>query len=301
MLGRAEPEGPAQEMEQQRVLRAATELRGRLAAAKERCDAMDLNLQALLLRRQRREQAAAADGHLGGAGQRNGRRQNGGSQTGQQDAVEIAIHDLFGDSDSNEEAANGSRRPAQRQQNTAAGPAGAGQQQQGQRQAARAQRQRPAHPADDDFESPYSRIVDPTVAQRRPAVQLGSPQQQQRTAAAAAAQRQRSSSLPEEVRKKLAAQVRWDGRLTVLHACGPLCPMPCNTICCGNTCALASFTSQPNGLLVPLPQAPVLPTGPHTLFWDSKSGGWGAAWLQARCTRGATGNLAVLGRQVASC
>ncbi|PRW58637.1 UV-stimulated scaffold A-like protein [Chlorella sorokiniana] len=222
VLGRADPEGPSQEAEQQRVLRAATELRGRLAAAKERCDAMDLDLQALLLRRQRRE-AAEADGQRGGSQQHSGRQQDGSRQSGQEDDVEVVIHELFGDSDSEEEPTNGSRRPAQRPQNTAAGPAG-GRQQQGRAQAARGQRQRPARPADDDFESPYICMVDPTMAQRRPAVQLSSPQQQQQqqsTGQAAAARR--SSSLPEEVRKKLAAQ------------------------------------------------APVLPTGPHTLFWDSKS------------------------------
>ena len=220
MLGRAEPEGPAQEVEQQRVLRAATELRGRLAAAKERCDAMDLDLQALLLRRQRREAAAAADRQRSGSRQRDSRTQNAGSQDGEQaDAVEVAIHELFGDSDSEDEPTNGNRRADQRPQNTAAGPAG-GRQQHSRAQAAQRQRQRQrqARPADDEFESPYLCIVDPTVAQRRPGPQLSSPQQQQqqhhhhhhqRTAAAAGVQRQRSSSLPEEVRRKLAAQVRW--------------------------------------------------------------------------------------------
>ena len=213
MLGRAEPEGPAQEVEQQRVLRAATELRGRLAAAKERCDAMALDLQALLLRRQRREAASAADGQRSGSRQRNSRPQNGGRQDGEQaDAVEVAIHELFGDSDSDVEPTNGNRRTDQRPQNTATGPAG-GRQQHGRAQAAQRQRPRQGRPADDNFESPYLRIVDPTVVQRRPGPQLSDPQQQQqqqqRTAAAAGVQRQRSSSLPEEVRRKLAAQVRW--------------------------------------------------------------------------------------------
>lgn len=213
MLGRAEPEGPAQEAEQQRVLRAATELRGRLAAAKERCDAMDLDLQALLLRRQRREAAAAEVQAAGGGERRDGRQRSGSRQGGQQaDAVEAAIHELFGDSDSDDEAANGSRCTTQ---NTAAGPARI-RQQSGRALAGRVQRQRPARPADDDFESPYVRIIDPTVAQRRPAVQRSSPQkQQQPPQKAAGMQPQRSSSLPEEVRKKLAAQV---GRAAVCVA-----------------------------------------------------------------------------------
>lgn len=36
VLGRVEPEGPRDEQQRQQLLRAATELRGQLAAAKER-------------------------------------------------------------------------------------------------------------------------------------------------------------------------------------------------------------------------------------------------------------------------
>jgi hypothetical protein len=46
VLGRAEAAGPSQEAQRQRALRAATALRSRLAAAKERCDAEALDLQA---------------------------------------------------------------------------------------------------------------------------------------------------------------------------------------------------------------------------------------------------------------
>ena len=204
MLGRAEAEGPAQEVAQQRALRAATELRGCLAAAKARCDAMDLDLTALRLRRARRAQAATA--------QPEHRQQDG--------AVAAALQDLFGDSSDSD--SDDSARP----QDKAAGPGGR-QQQPGQRQGRPGQRQRQRHqrPEDDQFVSPYRHIVDPTAPRPRPTQQ----QQQQQQGGSSAARRPpaRTSSLPEEVRRRLAEQ------------------------------------------------APMLPTGPHTLFWDSKSGAMG--------------------------
>lgn len=206
MLGRAEAEGRAQEAGQQRALRAATQLRGQLAAARERCDALSLDLRALLLRRRRREAAAAAEAAAG--------EQQEGQQGG---AVAAALQDLFGDSSSEDEggateaAASGRRRRAQ---NTAAGPGDAAQRQARGAQLGRRQRrqQQQQGSADEDFVSPYLSIVDPAAPRPRPA----QPAQQQAAAgadgspaeAAAAAQRappQRSSSLPEEVRRRLAA------------------------------------------------------------------------------------------------
>lgn len=230
VLGRAEAEGPAQQQAQQRALHAATELRGRLAAARGRCDAMSLDLQALLLSRQRREQAAAE------AAVAAEERLPGGSQ--QTAAVAAAMQDLFGDSSSSGAEEDATKAAAVghwgRPQNTAAVPTGGSrrqQQQQGPRRPQHAQQE-----ADDNFVSPYLSIVDPAAPRSRPA-------QQQKPQAAEQQARcpprvQRTSSLPEEVRRKLAEQ------------------------------------------------APVLPTGLHTQFWDSKSGWQGIqgalAWLDGQ-------------------
>lgn len=199
VLARAESEGPAQEAERQRTLRAGTELRGRLAAAKARCDAMALDLDALLLRRQRLEAAQAA-----GAG--GGERPRRGGENGQQAAaVAAAMQDLFGDS-SEEDEEEGSRQDGG-PQNTATGPAARGQQQQ-------RRGQRPGRPPrrreEDDFVSPYMRIVDPAAPRPRLPHHQQQQQQQSESKTKPPPRQQPASSLPEDVRKRLAEQVRCD-------------------------------------------------------------------------------------------
>ncbi|KAL4423512.1 hypothetical protein ABPG77_003645 [Micractinium sp. CCAP 211/92] len=213
VLGRVEPEGPQDEQQRQHLLRAATELRAQLAAAKERCDSQALDLEALLLQRQRREQQQTARADDAGPP-----AQQQQQQQQQQDgaAVAAALQDVFGGSDSDGEAEG-------------QGSASAGSQRQRQQQQQRSQRQRQGRQQRrqeevEDWESPYTRIVDPTLPrQQQEQRTLQPPQQAQQAQHPQQVQRQRSSSLPEEVRKKLAAQ------------------------------------------------APQLPSGTHTLFWDSKA------------------------------
>jgi hypothetical protein len=202
VLGRVEPEGAQQEHARQAMLRTATELRGRLVAAREQCDAASLDLEALLLQRRRREEQ---------------RRQQEGAQ---QAAVAAAVQDLFGDSDGSDAGSIGDdaedmqqmgqkRKQAvvsQRLFNAAAGPSGSRQRQPGQRQ--HGQRQQ----APDDDDNPYLNIVDPAAP--RPLLPQRSPVAAAVAAAAAAAAKlaaagppRGSSSLPAEVRRKLAEQV----------------------------------------------------------------------------------------------
>lgn len=200
VLGRVEPEGPLQEQARQAMLRSATELRGRLVAARERCDAASLDLEALLLQRRRREEQRQQDG-------------------AQQEAVAAAVQDLFGDSDGSDAGSSGDdaedmqqaeqkkNLPGGRQhpQNTAAGPSGS--RQPWQRQQAQ-RRQAP----DDDDDNPYLHIVDPAaprplLQQRSPAAAAAAAAASAAATAAAAGQHRGSSSLPAEVRRKLAEQV----------------------------------------------------------------------------------------------
>jgi hypothetical protein len=254
VLGRVEPEGPQQEQARQAMLRSATELRGRLVAARERCDAASLDLEALLLQRRRREE----------------QRQEEGAQ---QAAVAAAVQDLFGDSDGSDAGSSGDdaeemqqagqkkQTPGGRQhpQNTAAGPSGSRQPQPWQRQQAR-RRQAPV----DDADNPYLHIVDPAaprplLQQRSPAAAAAAAAASAAAKAAAAGQQRRSSSLPVEVRRKLAEQVcpaaclafdgmlEWAGHvladkqahvlglnLTMFHwPCRPRCSPPAPTQCSG--------------------------------------------------------------------
>ncbi|EFN59274.1 hypothetical protein CHLNCDRAFT_49788 [Chlorella variabilis] len=219
VLGRVEPEGAAQEQQRQQLLRAATQLRGQLAAAKARCEASDLDLQALLLQRRRRQRE---------------QQQQSEGQAGEADApaVATALQDLFGGSGSegeddgegsgSGEGALGKQRQQQQQQRN--------RRHSGQRDAAAgrsSQRQQGRQEEEEEWESPYLRIVDPAAPRPRPQASDAAGQQRKQQEArgdrAAAAAARRESSLPEDVRKKLAAQ------------------------------------------------APVLPSGTHTIFWDSQA------------------------------
>ena len=204
VLGRVEPEGAAQEQQRQQLLRAATQLRGQLAAAKARCEASDLDLQALLLQRRRRQRE---------------QQQQSEGQAGEADApaVATALQDLFGGSGSegeddgegsgSGEGALGKQRQQQQQQRN--------RRHSGQRDAAAgrsSQRQQGRQEEEEEWESPYLRIVDPAAPRPRPQASDAAGQQRKQQEArgdrAAAAAARRESSLPEDVRKKLAAQVR---------------------------------------------------------------------------------------------
>ncbi|KAI3433941.1 hypothetical protein D9Q98_003743 [Chlorella vulgaris] len=242
LLSRAETETAGQELLRQRRLREATQLRGQLAAAKQRCDASALDLEALLQQRRRREAAATQ------AGQHASRQPEGQEASGQQQrvqpppaaAAEALVQQLFGgsgsDSEGHAEADNeaqeesASRRSGGRfrQQGGAASSAAAAAATAAAAAARRRPRPRVSEAAEADFESPYLRIVDPAAPRAQPPLAPGQQQQQQQQQQVLAKERrqraaQEGGSLPEALRQKLVAQ------------------------------------------------APVLPSGTHTLYWDSKS------------------------------
>lgn len=228
VLGRSEGSDGAQETARQQALREATSLRSRLAAARDRCDALDLDLQALLLRRLRRERERLRDSKRRGAQpvvpqtQQQPAQQEQGQPTVRQGSgqdepvVTAALQELFGDSDGEEEEG---RRGG-------ASPAGPTQQQRREQRGSAA-----AAAGDEDFESPYLKIVDPAAPRPRLAAAAAPtlvPQPRSQPGGGGSGAAAAGSSLPEAVRRKLAAK------------------------------------------------APVLPSGLHTIFWDSNSGGWGA-------------------------